>query len=110
MRYWPLLLLTLTLSACSTLRPTPEAPPPPLPQAQEISRAQTANLPRLGSITSSTRGSPDDVQREIAQKASQAGAAYYQIVALSETVMPGMWYASAVLYGSPGSTATGTQQ
>lgn len=110
MRYWPLLLLTLTLSACSTLRSTPEAPPPPLPQAQEIHRAQTANLPRLGSITSTTRGSPDDAQREIARKANQAGATYYQIVALSETVMPGMWYASAVLYGPAGSSAAGTQQ
>ena len=110
MRYLPLLLLMLTLSACSALRSTPEAPPPPLSHAQEISRAQTANLPRLGTITSSTRGSPDDAQREIAAKANQAGAAYYQIVALSETVMPGLWYTSAVLYGPPGSTAAGAQQ
>ncbi|GLR08086.1 biofilm peroxide resistance protein BsmA [Mixta theicola] len=109
MRYLPLLLLTLTLSACSTLRSKPEAPPAPTQQAQEISRAQTANLPRLGSITSSTRGSPDDAQRKIAQKANQAGATYYQIVALSETVMPGMWYASAVLYG-PAASATGSTQ
>ena len=107
MRYLPLLLLTLTLSACSALRQTPEPPPAPAQQAQEIKRAQTANLPRLGSVTHSTRGSPDDAQREIAKKANQAGATYYQIVALSETVMPGMWYASAVLYGP---AAAGTQQ
>jgi hypothetical protein len=105
MRYLPFLLLTLMLSACSTLRQTPEAPPPPTHQAQEISRAQTANLPRLGSITSNTRGSPDDAQREIAKKANQSGAAYYHIVALSETVMPGMWYASAVLYGPAAGSA-----
>ncbi|AUX94880.1 biofilm peroxide resistance protein BsmA [Mixta gaviniae] len=109
MRYLSLLLLTLTLSACSALRPTPEAPPPPTHQAQEIDRGQSLGLPRLGSITSTTRGSPDDAQREIAQKANAAGAAYYQIVALSETVMPGMWYASALLYG-PASSAAGSAQ
>lgn len=109
MRYLPLLLLTLTLSACSTLRQSPEAPPPPTQQAQEINRAQTANLTRLGSITSTSRGSPDDAQREIAKKANASGAAYYHIVALSETVMPGMWYASAVLYG-PAASATGSTQ
>ncbi|MFD1804622.1 biofilm peroxide resistance protein BsmA [Mixta tenebrionis] len=110
MRSLPLLLLTLTLSACSALRQTPQPPPPPTQQAQEISRAQSANLLRLGSITSTSRGSPDDAQRDIAQKANAAGATWYQIVALSETIMPGMWYASAILYGPAASTAGGSQQ
>ncbi|QHM72566.1 biofilm peroxide resistance protein BsmA [Mixta intestinalis] len=110
MRTLPLLLLTLTLSGCSALRQTPQPPPPPTHQAQEISRAQSSNLPRLGSITSTSRGSPDDAQREIAQKANAAGATYYQIVALSETIMPGLWYASAVLYGPATSAAGSTQQ
>ena len=104
------LLLTLTLSGCSALRPTPEAPPPPTQQAQEINRGQSIGLPRLGSITSTSRGSPDDAQREIARKANAAGAADYQIVALTETGMPGLWYASAVLYGPAASAAGSAQQ
>ncbi|PPS64836.1 hypothetical protein CRX72_05630 [Pantoea sp. BRM17] len=60
-----------------------------------MSRAQSAGLPKLGNISASTRGSPDDAQRAIAARASQAGAVYYQIVMLDETSFPGLWYATA---------------
>ena len=107
MRYLMIACLLL-LSGCSALKTTPEAPPPPTSQAQEISRAQSANLPKLGNISVSVRGSPDDAERELAAKANQAGAIYYQIVMIDETVMPGIWYATAILYGA--STTTGAQQ
>lgn len=98
----------LLLSGCSALTTTPEAPPPPASQAQEISRAQSASLPKLGNISVSVRGSPDDAERALAAKANQAGAAYYQIVMMDETVTPGIWYATAILFGR--SPAAGAQQ
>lgn len=107
MRFAYLLVLSLVLAGCSAFQTTPKAPPAPTHQAQEISRAQTAGLPKLGNITASVHGSPDDAQRAIAAQANQAGAAYYQIVALSETVMPGLWYASAILYGASPTTGAG---
>ncbi len=107
MRYFiPVLLLLL--SACSVFHTTPQPPPKPGQRAQEITRAQSINLPRLGSISAAERGSPDSVQRVIAARANASGATYYRIVALNETITPGTWYASAVLYGP--STAARTRQ
>lgn len=100
-----LLLLSLVLCGCSTLQSTPQPPPPPASHPQEISRAQSAGLPKLGNISASTRGSPDDVQRAIAARASQAGAVYYQIIMLDDTSFPGLWYATAILYGAPSGSA-----
>lgn len=108
MRYPNLLIISLLLTGCSALQTTPKRPPEPAQQAQEISRAQSGGLPKLGTITVNVHGSPDDAQRAIAAQANQAGAAYYQIVMLSETVMPGLWYASAIFYGA--SPATGAVQ
>jgi hypothetical protein len=104
-----ILTLTLLLSGCAAFTTTPQPPPPPSHQAQEISRAQSDGLPKLGNITTTTRGSPDDAQRAIAVKANQAGAVYYQILMLDETTIPSFWYATAILYGaaSPGAS---TQQ
>ncbi|WP_128176191.1 biofilm peroxide resistance protein BsmA [[Pantoea] beijingensis] len=99
--------LMLLLSGCSIMHTTPRPAPAPTQQAQEIVRAQSTSLPRLGNISATERGSPDDVQRVIAARATAMGASYYMIVALSESVAPGMWYASAILYGP--STATGAQ-
>lgn len=107
MRYAFLLFFALLLSGCSVFKDTPEAPPAPTSHAQEISRSQTHGLPRLGSISVSVRGSPDDAEREIDARANQAGAIYYQIVMVDETVMPGLWYATATLYGA--STAARAQ-
>jgi PBP1b-binding outer membrane lipoprotein LpoB len=107
MRYIMIAFL-LMLSGCSSLKTTPQQPPPPSSQAQEVSRAQSTDLPKMGNISVSVRGSPDDAERELAAKANQAGAAYYQIVMVDETVMPGLWYATAILYGR--SPATGAQQ
>ncbi|MCW6031505.1 biofilm peroxide resistance protein BsmA [Pantoea sp. JK] len=103
------LALTLLLSGCAAFTTTPQAPPPPTQQAQEISRAQSVGLPKLGNITATTRGSPDDAQRAIAAKANQAGAVYYQILMLDETTIPSFWYATAILYGAP-SSGTAAQQ
>jgi hypothetical protein len=66
----------------------------------EINRAQSTGLPRLGSVSVSVRGSPDDAQRALAAKANAAGARYYQILLVDETTVPGMWYGTAILYGT----------
>ncbi|WP_449758314.1 biofilm peroxide resistance protein BsmA [Erwinia persicina] len=108
MRPIPALLFVLLLSGCSVLNSTPQPPPPPAAQAVEISRAQSSNLPRLGSASVTVRGSPDDAERALAAKANTAGARYYQILLVNETVAPGMWYASAIFYGV--STGTGGPQ
>jgi len=100
--------MALLLSGCSALKTTPQPPPAPAHQAQEITRAQSAGLPRLGSVTTQVRGSPDDAQRALAAEANQRGAVYYQIIMVDETVTPGYWYATAILYGA--SATAGTQQ
>ena len=63
-------------------------PPAPTTQAQEITRAQSYGLPKLGTVSAHSRGSPDDVQRAIAARANQSGAVYYQILMVDETTMP----------------------
>lgn len=93
------LLFTLLLASCSQFKTTPEPPPPAGPKAQEITRAQSTTLNRLGTISVSVRGSPDDAERAIADKANAAGATWYVIQLVSETVMPGYWYSTAILYG-----------
>lgn len=108
MRYAYLLTMALLLSGCSALKTTPQPPPAPTQQAQEINRAQSAGLPRLGSISTQVRGSPDDAERSLAAEANKRGAVYYQIIMVDETVTPGYWYATAILYGA--SPTAGTQQ
>ena len=103
------LTFILLLVGCSQFQTTPEPPPPATSTAQEINRAQSLTLKRLGSITAHVRGSPDDAERAIAEKANAAGATWYQIQMISETVMPGYWYASAILYG-PSDDASRTKQ
>ncbi len=100
MRYAFFLAVSLLLSGCSAFQTTPKAPPAPTRHSQEITRAQTYGLPKMGTLSVSVRGSPDDAEREIAARANQAGAVYYQIVMIDETVMPGLWYATATLYGA----------
>lgn len=93
------LLLIATLSGCSNLtQTTPVAPPAPTAKAQEITRAQTSTLTKLGNITAEAIGSPMDVEAEIQRKADAAGARYYVIMFNSETIIPGRWYSSATLY------------
>ncbi len=95
------LLFILLTAGCSQLETRPEPPPPPTSRAQEVTRAQSESLSqsRLGTVSVSEHGSPDDAERAIAAKANAAGAAYYYIQLVSETVMPGLWYSSAILYG-----------
>ena len=96
------LLLSLTLvtllSACGMMTTTPKEPPPPTGQAQEITRAQTGSLEKIGTTSALVRGSPMDVEAEIQQKANASGARYYMIIMNSETVVPGQWYSQAILY------------
>ncbi|ADD78694.1 biofilm peroxide resistance protein BsmA [Pantoea ananatis] len=108
MRYALLLTLSLLLSGCSLFQVTPKPPPAPTGHAQSITRAQSGGLPKLGTISASVRGSPDDAQRAIAARANQAGAVYYQILMVDETVTPGIWYTTAILYGA--SPAAGARQ
>lgn len=100
-------LFVLLTVGCSQLQTTPEPPPPPTSHAQEVTRAQSLNLRKIGTVSVNERGSPDDAQRAIAAKANAAGATYYYIQLVSETVMPGLWYSSAILYGP--STTAGAQ-
>ncbi|WP_158150491.1 biofilm peroxide resistance protein BsmA [Pantoea ananatis] len=108
MRYALLLTLSLLLSGCSLFQMAPKPPPAPTGHAQSITRAQSGGLPKLGTISASVRGSPDDAQRAIAARANQAGAVYYQILMVDETVTPGIWYTTAILYGA--SPAAGARQ
>ncbi|ARF51631.1 biofilm peroxide resistance protein BsmA [Pantoea stewartii] len=108
MRYVMLLTLSLLLSSCAAFQETPKAPPAPTAQAQSITRAQSYGLPKLGTISASVRGSPDDAERAIAARANQAGAVYYQILMVDETITPGIWYTTAILYGA--SPAAGARQ
>lgn len=91
------LTLAAQLSACGIMTTTPKPPPPPTAQAQEIVRAQTAELVKIGTVTAVVRGSPMDVEAEIQRKAT-AASRYYVIIMNSETVVPGQWYSQAILY------------
>lgn len=91
-------LIALLLASCAQFNTTSE-PPPAGATAQEITRAQSMTLTRIGTVSVTERGSPDDAARAIAAKANEAGAKWYVIQLVSETVMPGIWYAKALLYG-----------
>ncbi|MBU9811787.1 biofilm peroxide resistance protein BsmA [Rahnella sp. C60] len=94
-----LLLLLVALNGCSHLTQTvPVAPPAPTDKAQEITRAQTSTLTKIGNVTADVIGSPMDAEAEIQRKADAAGARYYVIMFNSETIMPGRWYSQAILY------------
>lgn len=93
------LLLLVALSGCSNLmQTTPVAPPAPTAKAQEITRAQTSTLTKIGNITAEAIGSPMDAEAAIQRKADSAGARYYVIMFNSETIIPGRWYSQATLY------------
>lgn len=93
------LLFLAALSGCSNMMQTTPVPhPAPTAKAQEITRAQTSTLTKLGAITAEAIGSPMDVEAEIQRKADAAGARYYVIMFNSETIVPGRWYSQAILY------------
>ncbi|WAT00927.1 biofilm peroxide resistance protein BsmA [Rouxiella chamberiensis] len=87
-----------TLTACSLLQTTPTPPPAPTSSAQEVQRSQTGTLTKIGSVSADVIGSPMDVEREIRHKANAAGARYYQILLVSDTIRPGRWYSEAILF------------
>lgn len=93
------LLFVVALSGCSSLTQTTPVPPPaPTAKAQEITRAQTSTLTKMGSITVEAMGSPMDAEAAVQRKADAAGARYYVIMFNSETIVPGRWYSQATLY------------
>lgn len=92
------LVLLSTLSACSLFKTTPIPPPAPTPHAQEVVRAQTTTLTKIGTVSADVIGSPMDVERAIKRKANDAGAHYYLILLVSDTIRPGRWYSEAILY------------
>ncbi|MDA5544786.1 MULTISPECIES: biofilm peroxide resistance protein BsmA [Yersinia] len=92
------LLITLGLSACSAFHVTPAPPPVAQPYAQEITRAQSLNLQKVGSVSAQVFGSPMDIEAEIKRRANASGAPYYLIIMMSDSIYPGIWYANALLY------------
>lgn len=97
--YRLLLSLLLLMAGCKSSTVSPEPLPPPAPYPQEINRAQSINLQQTGTLSVSVQGSPDDALRAIKVKASKAGVSWYRVQLLSETVVPGYWYSTAILYG-----------
>ncbi|MCV9878487.1 biofilm peroxide resistance protein BsmA [Brenneria izbisi] len=93
-----LLPLVMLLSACQILQGKPVAAPPPADHALEITYAQATALEKFGTVSVTVHGSPDDAERAIQQKADAGGARYYVIVMKTDTTLPGMWHARAVLY------------
>lgn len=98
MRRLSVLFLATMLSACTVLQGTPQPAPPVADHPQEIQRPQTQGLTKIGTVTAMERGSPMDSEAVIKQKAAAAKADYYLIVLNDETVVPGQWYAQAILY------------
>ncbi|MEE3652306.1 MULTISPECIES: biofilm peroxide resistance protein BsmA [unclassified Brenneria] len=93
----PAMIFSLFVTACGTLSGAPL--PPPTEQAQLINYAQTAALKKIGTVSVTVCGSPDDADRAIQRRADEKGARYYTIVMKSEkTTLPGTWFSRAVLY------------
>lgn len=92
------LLLALLLCGCTVLEGTPEPPPPLADGPQEIRRNQTQGLLKIGSVSVLVRGAPSDAEAAIRAKAVAAGADYYVITLVDETVIPAQWYSQAVMY------------
>lgn len=66
MRKIAAVLITLLLSSCHSLYHSPQPLPAPTAQAQEIGRAQSTGLSRLGIVNVTIEGSPDDAGRALA--------------------------------------------
>lgn len=92
------LLLALSLSGCTLLEGSPEAPPPATDHPQEIRRNQTEGLQRMGTVSALIYGSPMDAEETIRAKATAQKADYYVLVMIDDTVVPGQWYSQAILY------------
>ncbi|WP_044181339.1 biofilm peroxide resistance protein BsmA [Phytobacter massiliensis] len=91
-------ILALLLSGCSVLEGKPQPAPPVSDRPQEISRNQTQGLQEIGAFSVTVLGSPMDVEDEIKARATDAKADYYVILMMDDTVLPGRWYARALLY------------
>ena len=103
--------LIFGLSGCALLTPAPAPRPPLQPYAQELSKNMTYDLCKTAEVHVVVRGSPDDAQRAIAEKANRTGVRWYRIIMISETVIPGQWYGEAIFYGTyAGSCAVSVPQ
>ncbi len=98
--------LIFGLSGCALLTPAPASRPPLQPYAQELSLSMTYDLCKTGEVHAVVRGSPDDAQRAIAEKANRTGIRWYRIIMISETVIPGRWYGEAIFYGTYAGSCT----
>lgn len=98
MRSFSAILLAFVLSSCSALEGKPQLAPPVSDHPQEISRNQTQSLQEMGAVSVTVLGSPMDVEEAIKVKATQARADYYVILMMDDTILPGRWYARALLY------------
>jgi len=98
MRSFSAILLAFVLSSCSALEGKPQSAPPVSDHPQEISRNQTQSLQEMGAVSVTVLGSPMDVEEAIKVKATQARADYYVILMMDDTILPGRWYARALLY------------
>ena len=52
----------------------------------------------MGTVSAMVFGSPMDVEASIKEKVTAQKADYYVIVMMDDTVVPGQWYAQAILY------------
>ncbi|MFC3396574.1 biofilm peroxide resistance protein BsmA [Brenneria rubrifaciens] len=97
LRALPAVTFSLSVTACGMLSDAPL--PPPTEQAQLIGYAQTTTLKKIGTVSVTVSGGPDDADRAIQRQADEKGARYYTIVMKSEkTTLPGTWFSRAVLY------------
>ncbi|ANR79837.1 MULTISPECIES: biofilm peroxide resistance protein BsmA [Enterobacteriaceae] len=98
MRALPCLLFALLLSGCAVLEGKPQSAPPVSDHPQEIRRNQTQDLREIGAVSVTVLGSPMDVEDAIKAKAVAAGANYYVIIMMDDTIIPGRWFGRALLY------------
>lgn len=98
MRALPCLLFALLLSGCTVLEGKPQSAPPVSDHPQEIRRNQTQDLREIGAVSVTVLGSPMDVEDAIKAKAVTAGANYYVIIMMDDTIIPGRWFGRALLY------------
>lgn len=91
-------LFALLLSSCAALEGKPQPAPPVSDHPQEIRRDQTQALREIGAVSVAVMGSPMDVEDAIKAKAVAAGADYYVIVSMDDTIFPGRWLGRALLY------------
>lgn len=73
--------------------------PPPARSADDVAADCVTGLNEIGMISVNDMvGSPVDVEKVIALKASEQGAAYYRIIQLHEDLPTESWQAQVIIY------------